>query len=333
VKLADQPIPQLPQANWYLMGALADALSADPDLRPDAEAFRDRLAALELEPARDRAQRLPVAMVDRSGRPHSTAGTAHPSLGRRTSRGDAQERPRRRLLLVPLVVLAALLATGGSVAAWRVSQTPSASVVAGTTTGAAGTPTDALPAEPPVPGDAGSTSGEIRPAAAAVESLAQCRERVRAADRVLREAEVGIGHWAEHVQAQTDAFAGKITNQDMAAIFKRTRLAGPADVERYQNAVTSFSSTEATCQAPAGSPVEVTTAVHACQTRAKAQQPVLRAAENGMADWRKHLDAMQASRMGHVHDAQAVWIKTWRAAPPHLEAWKHSVDTMEAPSC
>ena len=42
---------------------------------------------------------------------------------------------------------------------------------------------------------------------------------MQAADQVMAAGKDGMRHWAEHVQAQTDAFAGKITVGKMEDIF------------------------------------------------------------------------------------------------------------------
>jgi hypothetical protein len=120
----------------------------------------------------------------------------------------------------------------------------------------------------------------------------------------------------------------------MGAIFTRTRLAGPADVRRYSDALQSYTRAEASCEPAAGSPAEVKRALTRCSKRDRAQQPVLRAAEDAMGDWSRHLADMAASRKQHYrHNAQYGWIQTWRAAPPHLNAWQRSLKDMDAPSC
>ena len=301
LQLAEQPVPPLPQVGWHLVGVLAGALDADPAARPTAAAFRDQLAALDLGSADYRPRR---------------ARAAEPG-------GHA-----RRRLLVPLALVAALLAIVGPFTAWRLTQADS-SVVGGPVAAAA---------RPVAPASAGSaeeapTPADSSPSVDAAALLAGCRERVQTADRVLREAEVGIGHWNAHVQAQTDLNAGKITGPEMGAIFTRTRTAGPADLQRYAKAVRSHARAEGTCAPVAGARAELSTALSRCAGRAQAQRPVLRAAEDAMGDWHHHLMAMQASRQHYVHDAQFGWIRTWRAAPPHLNAWKDAVEGLDAPAC
>lgn len=161
-----------------------------------------------------------------------------------------------------------------------------------------------------------------RAAANAEGALNACRNRVHAADTALKAAGVGVSHWSQHVQAQTDANSAKISVDEMDAIFKRTRLAGAADVSSYQGAVRAYHAKSGSCEAVEGASLDVNLQLAGCASRHKAQLPVLRAAQDAMSDWESHLAAMARSRMGKVHDAQGVWLKAWRAAPPHIKAYQ-----------
>lgn len=156
---------------------------------------------------------------------------------------------------------------------------------------------------------------------------------MQATDRVLAAAEVGIRHWSEHVQAQTDANAGKISVDDMDVIFKRTRLDGPDDVAQYKAAVRAHDEAKASCDAPADASAAITNEMSRCSDRSQQQKPLLAAAENAMTDWESHLAAMTRSRMGHVNDAQGVWIRAWKAAPRHISAYNKAVKSFDAPDC
>lgn len=230
-------------------------------------------------------------------------------------------------------VLVAVLALVGSVLAVQrgwfdgspVSSGPAASPRVQT-----GSPTTASPS---------STSPE--PSATSAGSAAQqllesCRAKVGAAGDVLEAAEVGIDHWAEHVQAQTDANSGEISTAKMDAIFKRTRLAGPDDVKDYENAVQAYEDESGECDGADkgdGGSSSVIEQVSRCVEREQAQEPVLDAAEDAMQDWKSHLAAMRRSRMGHVHDAEGVWLRAWGAAPPHIEAYQDAAKELDAPKC
>jgi hypothetical protein len=186
-------------------------------------------------------------------------------------------------------------------------------------------------ASPSASADASSSSS---PDPTVQRALDSCRAGVKARDAVLAAAKVGVGHWTAHVQAQTDANSGKISVVEMDAIFKRTRLAGADDVKAYQEAQKQLHSSSTSCATPSGTSASASRDFARCTDRSKAQQPMLKAARDAMLDWESHLAAMMRSRMGHVHDAQGVWIRAWKAAPPHIKAYKKAATSFaDAPSC
>lgn len=163
--------------------------------------------------------------------------------------------------------------------------------------------------------------------------MTSCRAKVRAGDAVINEAKVGVGHWARHVQAQTDYNAKAVTYAQMKDEFKVTKLAGPADQSRYTAAVATYKDKRAACTTVAGAPANVASALKRCVERNQAQAPVLKASTDGMADWKSHLAAMSRSAAGHVHDAEGVWIAAWQAAPPHIKAFNKAIKGYDAPNC
>ncbi|MBA3527967.1 MAG: hypothetical protein H0T91_01370 [Propionibacteriaceae bacterium] len=167
----------------------------------------------------------------------------------------------------------------------------------------------------------------------AEQLLDACRAKVEAADKTLAAAKVGIGHWSEHVQAQTDFNTGKIDADRLAKIFKRTRNAGPSDVRKYNKAVKAYNTLPDSRDVLAAAPAKLSSAMARCDERSRAQDPVLSAAEDGMHDWAKHLSDMRRSDSGQVHDARGIWIRTWSAAPPHIRAFDRAVARFEAPDC
>ncbi len=167
----------------------------------------------------------------------------------------------------------------------------------------------------------------------AEQALKDCRASVESADDVVQAAELGIGHWAEHVQAQSDANSRDISEDKMDAIFKRTRLAGPEDVQRYEDAVDAAVDRSASCRVPDAAPAEVKTDLQRCAERDDALQPVLEAAKDAMDDWESHLADMRRSRAGHAHNAQEAWLRAWRAAPRHIKAFDKAAEEFDAPRC
>ena len=60
---------------------------------------------------------------------------------------------------------------------------------------------------------------------------------------------------------------------------------------------------------------------------------MLAAADDVMRDWRNHLADMQRSRETHVKNAQGVWIRAYRAAPPNINAYEKAIENFDAPRC
>jgi hypothetical protein len=163
--------------------------------------------------------------------------------------------------------------------------------------------------------------------------VAGCKRSVGARDAVISRAATGIGHWSEHVRAQTDANAGKISVDDMKKSFMRTRLLGPSDVSSYRGALDAAADSSGGCSAK-GAPADVAATLGRCAKRQSAQKPVLVAGARGMNDWTSHLAAMRRNKNGHVHNAQQVWIDAWRAAPPNIKAFDRASATFDgAASC
>ncbi len=79
----------------------------------------------------------------------------------------------------------------------------------------------------------------------------------------------------------------------MSALFKKTRLAGPADHQRYDDALSAYKDLNGSCAKVEGAPAKVAGKLSNCRDRAQAQKPVLAAGADGMADWKSHLAAMQ----------------------------------------
>ena len=260
----------------------------------------------------------------------------------------AKKRPAR--VVVPVILLALLIGvivaatrglSGDGVATTDApgSDTPSVLATAQTAepeespsdTGSAGS--DSSPSSDPSATSSGQPSTDAA-SEKVQQALQSCRAKLRARDGVISAADTGVGHWSEHVQAQTDANSGKISASDMQAIFKRTRLAGPADLKRYQAALAADRSSSGACTAPAGASAAQRTQFASCVKRSRAQEPALASGKAAMADWQSHLRAMQMSRMGHVNDAQGVWIRAWRAAPEDISAYKSAKTSYaDAPAC
>jgi hypothetical protein len=251
-------------------------------------------------------------------------------------------KPRRSRALIGLIVVALL--AGGVVAAlrfWPSSLTavgPNPSPATGSTPSVAapGTPaTTVSPSAAPTPSTSAKPSATTTPASAeAVRAMEACQKRVRAADDVLDEARTGIDHWKAHVDAERRAARGDISVEDRQAIFKETRLKGPADQKRYADAQRAYErARDAFCGKAEGADAKVAATLSSCRERAVAQGPLMRAAAAAMGDWKSHLADMQRSREVHVDNAQAIWIKAYRAAPKNINAYEKALRDFDAPRC
>jgi hypothetical protein len=198
------------------------------------------------------------------------------------------------------------------------------------------TPTATTPTPSPSPStpSRSSSSPSAKPNdSAATAALRACRTKVDAGDEVRSAARIGMRHWSEHIQAQTDANADKISEEKMEDIFDRTKTAGDEDEKRYDSAVKRYEDEDGSCRKVSGASAKITQHLARCAERDKAQEPVLAAAEDGMEDWIRHLGEMRRSDKGKIHNPQQKWLATWRAAPKNINAYEKAVDKFSAPDC
>jgi hypothetical protein len=242
----------------------------------------------------------------------------------------AKNRPAR--VLIPLVLLVGI-AVG--LFGWRTNYTfDLASLVtpAKSTSTASTIPRLSTTPRLSTPAPTADPSEQTRKVTNAMRS---CSTRVEAADAVIEAADTGVGHWSEHVAAQTKADRGKITITMLNKVFAKTRGAGPEDQKRYAKAREGYRAADGSCKPVATASKDGAAALASCQKRFKAQERVMRAAEPAMADWKNHLEQMKHSKEHPGPDAQKIWLKAWRAAPPNINAFTAAMKGFEggAPRC
>ena len=156
----------------------------------------------------------------------------------------AKVRPAR--VIIPLAVAAALL-VGGSLAAWKfwpTATTADPQAQSSTTAAESQAPSTAVS----TPSSSTEASSSAQPASeASKNALKTCQQKISAADEVLKEGSIGVRHWASHIQAQRDNLDGKISVEQMKAQFKKTRLKGPGDVKRYNDALVTYDDIKGSC--------------------------------------------------------------------------------------
>ena len=183
-----------------------------------------------------------------------------------------------------------------------------------------------------------SESPTANPASAASKkALEACEAKVSAADEVLKQGKIGVLHWATHIKAQRDNLDGKITVEEMKARFKKTRLKGPDDLKRYDDAPVGLQGTQgSSCEKVKGADTAVAAALAKCEKRSKAQPAVLKATAAGMKDWKAHQKLMQLNALhkaGTPIGGIVLLLKQFYAAPKNIKAFKKAMAHFKAPSC
>ncbi len=239
----------------------------------------------------------------------------------------------RPLRVIILLAVAAALLVGGSFAA--VKFWPDA-----TTAGPEPESSATVESQAPSTAESSPSPSETPTAnpasAASKKALEACQAKVSAADEVLKQGKIGVLHWATHVQAQRDNLDGKITVEEMKARFKKTRLKGPDDLKRYDDAMSAYEDLKGSCEKVKGADTAVAAALVKCEKRSKAQPAVLKATAAGMKDWKAHQKLMQLNALhkaGTPWRHESTWLKQFYAAPKNIKAFKKATADFKAPSC
>lgn len=164
-----------------------------------------------------------------------------------------------------------------------------------------------------------------------VDADATCEEALAAADDVFAAARIGNRHWKAHTGAYLSWRAGEISEDEKAATYKRTRLAGPDDQIRFTNAMRDYRALVNGCDDDG-----LAAAPDGCAERLGAVRAGMRPAKGTMADWEDHLANMAAHAAGEFDatEAQRRWSAALAAAPVNQDGFDDAFATLEAaPSC
>lgn len=181
------------------------------------------------------------------------------------------------------------------------------------------------------PGGAGGAGSRTQSQA---ELRSVCAAQVAAAGTVIDAAQPGVTTWRAHVQARTDMLQGRITEERMNAIWASTKAHGPGEQQRFATASERYDGTSACDRLPSGSPSGKAAAD--CVERALSVGPAASAARAVMAEWRAHLQHMEAFADGGMSagHAQAMWVAAWRRAPTNITAFDDARAALAAaPAC
>lgn len=245
------------------------------------------------------------------------------------ARPNARHRSSRRSLPpLALGLLVALGAGGVAIAVWGDDTAP---VESETSLQVAAPSATSGPTGPGAHTRAATATAAPAPASA-------CRDATEAAEEVVDAARTGIDHWAKHVQARTDLIAGRITEDEMRAIWKATRLAGPEDVAELDQAVAAFEPQAGLCAQvePSSVPAELSDAMARCLERSEAAATAIASGRSAVADWAAHLENMARFAAGDFDAAHAqhLWEAAWAKAPINIDAFREADQALQsAPVC
>lgn len=203
-----------------------------------------------------------------------------------------------------------------------------------TVSGDDSTPSPTAGLRTPAPGR--DDSGGIVPLE---EAVAACNASLAVAAEIVAEAETGVTHWAGHIGARADWLAGRISTDEKAATYKRTRLAGPDDQLRFAAVVTTYEETpgcDGLDRVSVDDAVTRADEIAACRDRADRAAAAIAAGNAAMADWKAHLDAMAEHAEGHManDEADREWAEASANAPPNIDAFAAARTKWEqAPGC
>ena len=165
--------------------------------------------------------------------------------------------------------------------------------------------------------------------------LELCSVRIAEAEHVVAAAGAGVSHWNAHVQARTDLLEGRISEEEMEAVWKRTQSAGPDDQQQFSTAQQAYRG-QSPCDELRDLTESQTPEITNCLDRSIAAATAVSAADAAMNDWSTHLHHMSEYADGGMTSgrAQRLWVSAWRKAPENISAYEDARATLsEAPTC
>ena len=192
-----------------------------------------------------------------------------------------------------------------------------------------------LAADGPAGVDPSSQSTVETPDDEAEAVLELCSVRIAEAEHVVAAAGAGVSHWNAHVQARTDLLEGRISEEEMEAVWKRTQSAGPHDQQQFSTAQQAYRG-QSPCDELRDITESQTPEITNCLDRSIAAATAVSAADAAMNDWSTHLHHMSEYADGGMTSgrAQRLWVSAWRKAPENISAYEDARATLsEAPTC
>lgn len=252
-------------------------------------------------------------------------------VGERAARRRRQRSssgPSRSFAAIVTVLALVVLAVAGW-AIWPRDGQRSAAAAASTTSSSA---TDSAGSSNP----GGSTKASSSSSAVGVAPAAftACRAEVARGDALDAASASVADHWEGHTSSLTRLQAGQISQAQADATWKRTKLAGPSDMKRYQAAVTAYGQSKGACARMGALPRAWADAGAQCAKRANANSGVAAKVVPVSAAWASHLTSMKAKAETPVGRYMAKWHQQVASAPKILASYRAAASAVRAsPTC
>lgn len=246
-------------------------------------------------------------------------------VGERTARRRRQRDsgPSRSAIVVALVLVLGVLGvagwaiwpSGGGTASTAPASRPLQSSTGSSGTGTATNPPSSSPAPAPA-------------------SFTACRSEVSRGDALAAAGAKIAADWQGHTSALTRLDKGQITVREADAIWKRTKLAGPADMARYRVATAASATSKGACAQMGPLPKALAPGGVRCVQRANAQADVAAKVTPVSAAWAAHLASMKVKDDTPVGPYMAKWHQQVAGAPKILTAYRTAVSALSgSPTC
>lgn len=233
---------------------------------------------------------------------------------------DTPPRSRLRRVVIWLTVPVLLLVMGA------------AGVVVWTAVNQSGPGTPAIPLAKPASAKSADETPDDGSGATGKQSVGEaitiCRREVALAESVLAAAGDGVGHWREHLQAQTDLSLGRSSEEEAEKIWKRTWQAGASDVAKYRTAKSGRKGDGNACRPVADAENKKVEQLKLCKVRLDKVTSALTNADLAMKDWQGQLEELKDADSDDLHDYEDSWLETWRKAPDTLNKYSSAMDTL-----
>jgi hypothetical protein len=233
-----------------------------------------------------------------------------------------------------LAVLTLLLTAGAGWSWWRSRDADRSSAQIRSESSATPSGETTAPATPE--SSAATSAGPTSPAASVPPTaVLACAKQVAAGEALATAVASSYQHWSGHVQAQLDLDAKRITAVQTKARWAATKVGGPEDLRRFDQARAALARVGTPCRtldaAASGSWAKQ---AGGCTRRAERLTAVTDAGTVVHRQWAAHLDMMANKDHADMGAYLARWRRMVTAAGPAFTTYRAAArDLKSAPAC